>query len=95
MTSNVLTIGELIQPLDKGQITIPIKFRKILGISRQTVLNVFLKDRSIIMTPVEIKPQQKTNVYLRDYTKKEISAFLKEDELSKSLKNKIQKIISQ
>ena len=50
MTSKKKTT-RFVRPLSKGQITIPIEFRRQLGISEETILGVTLREDKIEITP--------------------------------------------
>ena len=51
---------QFVKPYSKGQITIPLEFRKYLGINEDTWLHLKIKDGKIIIEPVEKKkPSEK------------------------------------
>lgn len=47
-----MNIGHIIQPNVKGQIVIPYKMRKSLGIDKDTSLQLTLVGESVVMRPV-------------------------------------------
>jgi AbrB family looped-hinge helix DNA binding protein len=77
-----------VKPLAKGQITIPIEFRRALGIDSETLLNVSLVDDHLEITPVVDQAQ------LRRYTDEEITRFLEEDKLEPSVADKVRDLLS-
>ncbi len=46
---------KIVKPLSRGQITIPIEFRKKLEISANTILNLALKGNKIEITPAIVR----------------------------------------
>lgn len=81
-----------IQPLDKGQITIPALIRRKLGIDKNTILKLEVrdKDRQLIIQPMAIDWKNK---YIREYQDKEIKEFYKLDKLDKKTRSKIAKYL--
>ena len=67
---------KVVKPLAKGQITIPVEFRKALGIDSDTLLDV-----SLVGDHLEIYPLRQDEGALRRYTDDEISRFMEEDKL--------------
>lgn len=80
----------VIKPLAKGQITIPISFRKTLGIDESTLFKAQLQKDGILLTPLEINWQDK---YIREFTDEEIGEWLKEDRLDKKTLKKIKQYL--
>ena len=70
----------IIKPLDKGQITIPIAFRKTLGVDDTTLYKAQLKKDGILLTPLQVNWQEK---YIREFSDKEIQNWLKLDKMDK------------
>ena len=70
----------IIKPLDKGQITIPIAFRKTLGVDDTTLYKAQLKKDGILLTPLQVNWQEK---YIREFSDKEIQNWLKIDKMDK------------
>ena len=62
---------KIVKPLSRGQITIPIEFRKKLGIGANTILNLALKGNKIEITPAIVREVDEEE--LREYTDEEIS----------------------
>ena len=69
--------ARVVQPLAKGQITIPVGIRRALGIDESTLLEIRLDGEQIVITKL---PQSTREVRL--YTDEEIRAFLAEDVIS-------------
>ncbi len=84
---------KLVKPLSRGQITIPIEFRKKLGIDTNTILNLVLKGNKIEITPAMVREVGEED--LREYTDSEISQFLKEDKISQSTARTIRKLLAE
>jgi len=86
-------MNKIIRLLSRGQITIPIEFRKKLGIDEDTFLNLALKGNRIEITPFTLCDKSKKD--LRNYTNKEIAEFLDEDKIDKKTAKVLRKLISQ
>ena len=69
----------VVKPLAKGQITIPVEFRRRLNIGTDTFLQLTLKGEKIEIVPLRLMP--KGEPLLREYTDEEIQLFLEEDKL--------------
>ena len=69
----------VVKPLAKGQITIPVEFRRRLNIGTDTFLQLTLKGEKIEIVPLRLVP--KGEPLLREYTDEEIQRFLEEDKL--------------
>ena len=72
----------------KGQVTIPAVFRKKFAINSGTLLQFSEENGKIILTPL-----QSNGSNLRQYSKKEIEEFLRDDRISKSDANFFNKIL--
>ena len=84
---------KIVKPLSRGQITIPIEFRKKLGIGTNTILNLVLKENKIEITPAMIREFNEEE--LREYTEKEISQFLKDDKIDKDTARTVKKLLTE
>lgn len=71
--------GLLVKILPKGQITIPVKFRRQLGVEEQSYLRVALEEGRLVIKPVKSNWEEK---YIRKYSEDEIEEFLEADKLS-------------
>lgn len=80
----------LVKLYAKGQITIPVEFRKRLGIDENTLLRLKLKGSRIEITPVRIVEEGR---WLREYSDDEIEAFLEEDKIDASTAAKVRKLL--
>jgi len=71
-------LSKLVKPLPKGQITLPIEFRRRLKIDDKTILSLSLKGSKIEIVPLRPLPQKEA---MREYTDDEITRFIEEDRL--------------
>jgi len=85
-------LSKVVRPLAKGQITLPIEFRRRLKIDASTILNVTLKGSRIEIVPLRPLPQQEA---LREYKQDEIERFLKEDRLDPRTAAKVRRLLGQ
>ena len=83
-------LTKVVRPLAKGQITLPIEFRRRLKIDAGTILNVTLKGGRIEIVPLRPVPQEEI---LRDYTEAQIRRFLKEDRLDPRTAAKVRRLL--
>ena len=79
---------KIVRFLRKGQVTVPVEFRRALQICEGTLLDVALEDGRIVLTP--LRPEENT---LREYTDEEITRFLEEDKLSAEVANRVREFI--
>ena len=86
-------INRIIKPLPRGQITIPIEFRKKLGIDEDTFLNLALKGNRIEITPVTIR--ESSDEDLRNYTNEEIAEFLSEDKIDQKTADIVRELLTE
>ncbi|MBA7592185.1 hypothetical protein ES708_34363 [subsurface metagenome] len=84
---------KIVKPLSRGQITIPIEFRKKLGIGSNTILNLVLKGNKIEITPAVV--QEFNEDEMREYTDKEISQFLQDDKIDKDTARTVKRLLSE
>lgn len=77
-----------IKPLAKGQITIPVSFRKQLNIKSDTLFQAELRKDGIFLKPVNLAWKEK---YIRQFSDKEIKQWLEDDKLDKETLQKIKK----
>lgn len=84
-------LSKLVRPLAKGQITLPIEFRRRLNIGAGTILNLTLKGGRIEMVPLRPVPQDQG---VRDYEQDEIARFLKEDRIDRPTATKVRRLLS-
>ena len=88
--AQVKSLSKLVRPLPKGQITIPIEFRRRLKIDDKTILSLSLKGSTIEILPLRLADQV---VSLRDYGTDEIARFLKEDRLDRKTADKVRRLL--
>ena len=84
------SLNKLVRPLPKGQITLPIEFRRRLNIDDKTILSLSLKGSKIEILPLRPLPQKET---IRKYSDDEIKRFLKEDRLDPKTAAKIRRLL--
>lgn len=77
-----------IKPLAKGQITIPVSFRRQLGIRESTLFQAEVKDDGIFLKPVNLNWKEK---YIRQFSDEEIKQWLKDDKLDKKTISKLKR----
>jgi bifunctional DNA-binding transcriptional regulator/antitoxin component of YhaV-PrlF toxin-antitoxin module len=83
-------LTKIVRPLSKGQITLPIEFRRRLKIDSETILSLTLKENKIEIVPLRPVPREQT---LREYRDDEIEYFLKEDQLDPNTAAKVRRLL--
>jgi len=83
-------LKRLVKPLSKGQITIPIDFRRELGISEDTMLNLTLKDGKIEISPLRSLGREQAS---REFSDAEIRQFLKEDRIDTKTADRVRRLL--
>lgn len=91
MNGQQTTTSKIVKSLSRGQITIPVEFRKKLGINEDTILNLTLKGNKIEVTPAVVRKADEE--YLREYTDKEISQFLREDKIDQNTAKVVRRLL--
>jgi AbrB family looped-hinge helix DNA binding protein len=87
-------LTKLVRPLPKGQITLPVEFRRRLGINSETILSLTLKGNTIEIVPLRPVPQQETQQEtLREYQDDDIDRFLKEDQLDPDTAAEVRRLL--
>jgi len=84
-------LTKVVKPLAKGQITIPVEFRRRLNIGADTFLQLTLKKGKIEIVPLRLVPEGGT--LLREYTDEEIQRFLEEDRLDPETLAKVRQLL--
>ena len=79
---------KIVRSLSRGQVTIPVEFRRKLRIGSGTLLDVSLEENRIILEPI-----QQDAGSLREYTDEEVSRFLSEDKLSPDVPSRVRELI--
>jgi bifunctional DNA-binding transcriptional regulator/antitoxin component of YhaV-PrlF toxin-antitoxin module len=83
-------LSRLVRPRSKGQITLPIEFRRCLNIDDKTILSLSLKGSKVEILPLRPLPEQ---ALLRGYTSDEIQWFLKEDQLDPHTAKRVRRLL--
>lgn len=83
-------LTKLVKPLSKGQITLPIEFRRRLKIDENTILRLSLKGSKIEVLPLRPLPREED---LRQYETDDIQAFLQEDRLDPETAEKVRRLL--
>lgn len=83
-------LSKLVRPRAKGQITLPVEFRRRLKIDDKTILNLILKDECIEIAPLRPIPQEEL---LRDYAQDEIASFIAEDRIDPKTAAKVRRLL--
>ncbi|MDA2925119.1 AbrB/MazE/SpoVT family DNA-binding domain-containing protein [Acidobacteria bacterium AH-259-L09] len=84
------SLTKLVRALPKGQLTLPVEFRRRLNIDEKTILSLTLKGSKIEIVPLRPLPQEKT---LREYGDDEIKRFLKEDRLDPKTAERVRRLL--
>ena len=84
---------KLVRPLSRGQITIPIEFRKKLGIDANTILSLALRGNKIEITPAIVREVGEEE--LREYTDEEISQFLRDDKIDRETARTVKRLLAE
>ncbi|MDD5622539.1 MAG: AbrB/MazE/SpoVT family DNA-binding domain-containing protein [Actinomycetota bacterium] len=93
MSEQEKLMTKIVKPLSRGQITIPIEFRRKLGIGSNTILNLSLRGNKIEITPAVVREFNEEE--LREYTDKEISQFLRDDKIDKDTAKTVKRLLSE
>ncbi len=83
-------LTKLVRPLPKGQITLPIEFRRRLKIDQETILSLTLKEGKIEIVPLRPLAREE---HLRAYGDDEIERFLQEDRLDPDTAAKVRRLL--
>ena len=84
---------KLVRPLSRGQITIPVEFRKKLGIDANTILSLALRGNKIEITPAIVREVDEEE--LREYTDEEISQFLRDDKIDRETARTVKRLLAE
>ena len=84
---------KLVRPLSRGQITIPVEFRKKLGIDANTILSLALRGNKIEITPAIVREVDEEE--LREYTDEEISQFLQDDKIDQETARTVKRLLTE
>jgi AbrB family looped-hinge helix DNA binding protein len=60
------TMSKIVRPLRGGQITIPVEFRRELGIDEESLLRVTLENGELHIKPVQVVAERKGSAWFRE-----------------------------
>jgi len=80
----------VVQLPSRGQITLPTEFRRKLGLTEGSLLQISLVDDKIVIRPVP-----PTDVKLREYTEAEISQFLADDRIDEETVTTVKRLLAE
>lgn len=83
----------IIKTLSKGQVTIPASMREDLGIKKDTYLRVYIRDKKIVLEPVDLDKKINLGKYIRTYSDEDIQDFLALDKLDTKTRKKAEKLL--
>jgi len=84
------TATKLVRLQAKGQITLPVQFRRRLKVDEDTILRVSLKGDEITISPLR---SEATDPRLREYSQADINRFLREDRLDRATAVKVRRLL--
>lgn len=93
MTNQEKLMTKIVKPLSRGQITIPVEFRKKLGIDNNTILSLALRGKKIEITLAIVREVDEEE--LREYTDKEISQFLQDDKIDQETARTVKRLLAE
>jgi AbrB family looped-hinge helix DNA binding protein len=82
---------QLVKTLSKGQVTIPAKLRKRLGIKKNDYLRAYAQGRKLILEPVSL--EKAGEKYIRTFSDRDISQWLELDKLDAKTRKKAKKLL--
>lgn len=57
MKKQEMPVGEIVNLMERGQVTIPAKYRRKLNLTTETPLNVFEWKGMVVIVPVNLQPK--------------------------------------
>lgn len=57
MNGKEMPVGEIVNLMERGQVTIPVRYREQLGLTTETPLNVFEWRGMVVVVPVRFEPK--------------------------------------
>lgn len=84
-------LTRIVRSQAKGQITVPIEFRERLGIEQNMFLQLTLRGSKIEISPVPMGAEANA---LRDFSRKELDAFLQEDKIDAKTAAKVRRLLA-
>lgn len=77
MNGQTMPAGEIVKLMERGQITIPAKYREELGLTPNTPLNVFQWRGMVVVAPINLTPRfSKVKGKTADWTKDSPQKYL-------------------
>lgn len=83
---------QIVKTLNKGQVTIPAKIRKKLGIKKDDYLRAYVRDKKLILEPVSFR-EEGVEKYIRTFSDKRIKEWLELDKLDPETQKKAEKLL--
>jgi len=83
-------LTKLVRPLPKGQITLPVEFRRQLKIDQDTILSLTLEGGKIVIVPLRPVPPEEA---LREYSAEELERFRAEDRLDAATVARVRRLL--
>lgn len=80
-------MSKVVRPQAKGMVTIPIEFRKKLGINENSLLEAKLTDCGVTFIKIDFRQESEL------FTDTEIKEWMKEDKLDKKTIKKLEKLL--
>jgi len=74
----------------RGQITLPTDFRRKLGLTEGSLLQI-----SLVGDRIEIRPATTSDVKLREYTEAEIRQFLADDRIDEQTATAVRQLLAE
>ena len=82
---------KLVRLQAKGQITLPVQFRRHLKVDEDAILRVTLQGDEITISPLR---SETSDPRLREYSQADIDRFLREDRLDRATAVKVRRLLS-
>lgn len=83
----------LVKTLNKGQVTIPAKLRRKIGIKKNSYLRAYSKGRKVVLEPISLETFGSLEKYIREFTDEEIAEWLELDKLEGETLKKAKKLL--
>ena len=83
-------LSKIVRLLPKGQITLPIEFRRQLKLGEDALLRLTLTDAGLQVIPVREAPR---DIGGREYSAEQIARFLREDRIDRATAAKVRRLL--
>jgi len=83
-------LSKIVRLLPKGQITLPIEFRRQLKLGEDALLRLTLTDAGLQVSPVREAPR---DIGGREYSAEQIARFLREDRIDRATAAKVRRLL--